>query len=78
MNSIDMPHDIVWLLLGDFNLIRRLSDRNKPRGNIQNMLDFNASISNLRLEELKLNWNRFTWTNNQSSPLLESLDWFLA
>jgi hypothetical protein len=78
MNSIDMPDDTDWLLVGDFDLIRRLSDRNKSGGNTQNMLDFNAAISNLRLEELKLNGNRVTWTNNQRSPLLERLDWFLA
>jgi hypothetical protein len=66
------------LLVRDFNLIRRLSDRNKLGGNIQDMLRFNDAISNLRLEELQLVGNRFTWSNMQSSPLLESLEWFFA
>jgi hypothetical protein len=35
------------------------------------MLQFNAAMSNLRLEELKLIGNKFTWTNKQVSPLLE-------
>jgi endonuclease/exonuclease/phosphatase family metal-dependent hydrolase len=64
--------------VGDFNLIRHPSDRNKPGGNVQNMLQFNTAIINLRLEELTLIGNKFTWTNKQVSPLLERLDWFFA
>jgi endonuclease/exonuclease/phosphatase family metal-dependent hydrolase len=39
---------------------------------------FNAAISNLRVEELNLLGNKFTWTNKQVSPLLERLDWCFA
>jgi hypothetical protein len=49
--------------VGDFNLIRRQFDRNKEGGNIHDMLNFDAVISNLRLEELKLFGNKYTWTN---------------
>jgi hypothetical protein len=45
---------------------------------VQDMMLFNDAISNQRLEELKLNGNKFTWTNKQSSPLLERLDWMFA
>jgi hypothetical protein len=65
-----------WLLVGDFNLIRRPSDRNKPKGNVQEMFRFNEVISNLRLQELLLQGHKFTWTNKQESPLLERLEWF--
>jgi exonuclease III len=51
-----------------------LTNLYKPCGNVQDMLNFNAAISALGLEELKLNGNKFTWTNKQSSPLLERLD----
>jgi hypothetical protein len=40
------------------------------------MLAFDAAISNIRLEELKLSENRYTWSNMQDNPLLECLDWF--
>jgi hypothetical protein len=73
-NGIDMPEETDWLLVGDFNLIRRQSDRNKPGGNTQDMLDFNVAISNLRLEELRLHGSRYTWSSKQASPLLERLD----
>jgi hypothetical protein len=49
---------------------------NKPGGNMQNMLQFNATISNLRLQELKLIGNKYSWTNKQISPMLERLVWF--
>jgi hypothetical protein len=42
------------------------------------MLNFNVAISNLRLEELKIFGNKYTWANDQKSPLLERLDWFLV
>jgi hypothetical protein len=70
--------DTDWLVIGDFNLIRKPEDRNKPRGNMREMLDFNAAINRQGLEELRLNGARFTWTNKQQSPLLERLDWFFA
>jgi hypothetical protein len=42
------------------------------------MLGFNDAICNLRWKELKLYGNRYTWSNNQQSRLLERLDWFFA
>jgi hypothetical protein len=73
-----MPDETDWLVIGDFNLIRRQTNRNRPGGNIQDMLNFNDAISYLRLEELRLIGNKFIWTNKQESPLLERLDWFFA
>jgi endonuclease/exonuclease/phosphatase family metal-dependent hydrolase len=77
-HDVDVEDDYDWLLVGDFNLIRRPIDRNKARGNMQDMPSLNAAISNQCLEKLKLSENKFTWTNKQSSPLLEKLDWFFV
>jgi hypothetical protein len=46
--------------VGEFNLIRRESNRNKPGENVHNMLAFNAEISRLGHDELKLYGNKFT------------------
>jgi hypothetical protein len=73
-----MPDETDWLLVGDFNLIRRPSDHNRPGGNVHEMFWFNEVICYLRLEELSLQGNRFTWSNKQTSSLLERLDWFFA
>jgi hypothetical protein len=63
-----------WLIMGDFNFIRKPSDRNKPGGYLNGMLLFNEAISNLCLVELPLKGRKFTWSNIQQAPLLERLD----
>lgn len=75
---IDMSDDIKWLTVGDFNLMRSPENRNKDGGNFNEMLGFNNAISRLRLVEIPLKGCKYTWTNNQPSPLLERLDWFFS
>jgi hypothetical protein len=58
-----MPDDTDWLLVGDFNLIRKPSDSNRPGGNVQEMLRFNEVMSHLGLEELPLQGSHFSWSN---------------
>jgi hypothetical protein len=58
-----MPSDKLWLIVGDFNLIRRQEDRNKIGGDINLILKFNESISNLDLVEIPLHGLSFTWSN---------------
>jgi len=49
-----MPNDIDWLVLGDFNLIRKQEDRNMSGGNATKMMLFNEVISSLGLNEIVL------------------------
>jgi hypothetical protein len=65
-------------VLGDFNFIREPSNRNKPGGDVNDMLLFNEAISNLGLVELPLKGRKFTWSNMQQDPLLERLEWFFT
>jgi hypothetical protein len=76
LHNISMPSDKLWLLVGDFNLIRRSEDRNKAGGDINLMLKFNEAISNLDLIEIPLHGLAYTWSNRQWEPLLQRLDWF--
>lgn len=78
LENIQMPDDIQWLVVGDFNLIRKPEDRNWPGGNPSEMLLFNNAISSLGLVEIPLHGRKFTWTNKQQPPLLERLDWFFS
>jgi endonuclease/exonuclease/phosphatase family metal-dependent hydrolase len=73
-----MPTDIDWLLVGDFNLIRYPENRNRPGGDVQEMLLFNEAISSLGLTEIPLQGRKFTWSNKQDPPLVEKLDWFFT
>jgi hypothetical protein len=76
--NINIPVAANWLLLGDFNFIRSPDNRNKPGGDTNDMFLFNEIIGHLGLLELPLKGRSFTWSNMQSAPLLEQLDWFFT
>jgi exonuclease III len=78
LKDIQIAQEVDWLIVGDFNLIRGPYNRNKPGGNIQEMLLFNEVISAQGWVELPLRGRKYTWSNKQSSPLLERLDWFFT
>jgi exonuclease III len=67
-HNIQVDDDVDWLIVGDFNLIRAPTDRNKPGGNIHEILLFNEAISNLGLIEIPLKGRKFTWSNMQAAP----------
>ena len=73
--NIQMLELTEWLIVGDFNLIRRPEDRNREGGDATEMYLFNEAIDTLGLIELPMHGRHFTWTNKQLSPLLERLDW---
>jgi hemerythrin-like domain-containing protein len=75
LKQIQMPDDIEWLVLGDFNLMRKPQDRNKEGGDLTEMFMFNDAISTLGLNEIVLQGRKYTWSNMQPSPLLEKIDW---
>jgi hypothetical protein len=70
-----MVDDINWTIMGDFNLIRRQGNKNKPRGSIEEMFLFKEALSVLVLTEIPLQGKKYTWSNMQTPPLLEKLDW---
>jgi len=42
-----MPPEIDWLIVGDFNLIRKPEDRNKEGADVNEMFLFNEAINKL-------------------------------
>jgi hypothetical protein len=38
LHDFELSEEMDWLLVGDFNLIRRASDSNRPGGSVQEML----------------------------------------
>jgi hypothetical protein len=72
--SLNIPPDEDWLLVGDYNFIRSPSNRNKPGGNVNDMLLFNDFIRQQNLIELPIQGRKYTWSNMQDDPLLEQLD----
>lgn len=59
---------------GDFNIIRKESDKNKAGGYNRWSFIFNAVIEQANLREIFLGGRKFTWCNNQENPTLEKLD----
>jgi hypothetical protein len=76
--DLNIPADEDWLIVGDFNFIRSPNNRNKPGGNVNDMLTFNDIIRSQNLTELPLKGRKYTWSNMQDDPLLEQLDWFFT
>jgi hypothetical protein len=74
--NCDVSDSINWLFLGDFNFYHSLENRNRSGGNVANTIIFNDDIGHLGLIELPIKGRAFTWSNMQSDPLLEQLDWF--
>jgi len=60
-----MPELTEWVIVGDFNLIRRPKDRNKEGGDATEMYLFNEAIDTLGLIDLPMLGRHFTWTNKQ-------------
>jgi exonuclease III len=67
-----------WLILGDFNMIRRAREKNKGSINRRVMRQFNHTIDYLQLLELDLNSKLYTWSNEQDNPTMTRIDIFLA
>jgi len=65
-------------LPGISTLSEKNGDRNKPGANGMLMSLFNEAISATCLIEIPLLGRKYTWTNNQTPPLLERLDWFFS
>jgi hypothetical protein len=67
-----------WVLLGDFNMIRRAREKNKGSINRKVMRQFNSTIDDLHLLELDLTDRAFTWSNEQVDPTMTRIDRFFA
>lgn len=60
MLELDILDDELWMLAADFNFYRSDDNRNKPRGNPQDMRTFNNTINLLGLVEIPILGRAFT------------------
>ena len=63
--------DANFLLIGDFNQVRKESDRLPPLANGLGMQQFNDFVSNANLLEMVLHGSRFTWQNRKSCSYID-------
>jgi exonuclease III len=52
----------MWIIMGDFNMIRSSEDRSRPGGNHNIMLMFNSVIHQHDLEEIPIKGRAYTWS----------------
>lgn len=67
-----------WLVLGDFNQIRRARDKNKRNVNRGRIIRFRAALHACELKEIHLQNRKFTWSNERANPTLCKLDAFYS
>lgn len=63
-----------WLVVGDFNLIYKIEDKNNSRINRRLMGKFRQAIEDLELKELNLHGRKYTWSNGQENPTMSRID----
>jgi hypothetical protein len=74
MRTIYCLNGLPWLLLGDFNIIRDLSDTTATNPNTHSMLAFNTFIADLELQKLTLFSRQYMWSNKRPTPSFSRLD----
>lgn len=63
-----------WIIIGDFNLIKDLHDKNNDCINRTWMRRFCQTLNSSSLHEIPLIGRRYTWSNEQANPTLVRLD----
>ncbi|XP_071685294.1 uncharacterized protein [Lolium perenne] len=74
-----------WLIIGDFNMILRASEKNNDNLDLGMMARFRDFVRSMELKDLYLHGRLFTWSNARENPTLTridralvSVDWDLA
>jgi hypothetical protein len=63
-----------WVIVGDFNLIYKVEDKNNDNLNRSMMGRFRKFINDVGLIDTPLTGRKYTWSNHQTSPTLVRLD----
>jgi exonuclease III len=74
LHSLNLPSDVPWMLIGDFNMIRFPHEKNNSNFHSGEAEDFNDFINDSCLIDLPLLDRAFTWSNKRSAPTLERID----
>lgn len=74
LQEVEQMVSLPWLLIGDFNLIYKTSDKNNSRLNRGMMQRFKGTLDRLGIKELHLSGRKFTWTQECANPTQTKID----
>jgi len=77
LDEICNQRNLPMIMGGDFNLIRKESEKSSDHYNHLLITQFNDFIGNHQLREVTRVGSKYTWTNKQHVPILVNLDRFL-
>ena len=63
-----------WMLLGDFNLLLKESDKSSRNVNRRLIATFKAAVNTLELSEVRMHGRRFTWTSSSDPQVQSKID----
>lgn len=63
-----------WLVIGDFNMILRASEKNNGNLDRLNMNQFRDFVSSQELKEVYMHGRLYTWSNERRTPTMSRLD----
>lgn len=66
------------LVVGDFNITYKATDKNNANLNLRQMRIFKETLNACELKEITLQNRRYTWSNEQDNPTLVKLDRFFC
>jgi hypothetical protein len=67
-----------WLLIRDFNLILRASDKSNDRVNTRMINRFRALVDDLEVKAIHLHGLKFTWSSGTANPTQTKIDHILV
>jgi hypothetical protein len=63
-----------WMIIGDFNMILRASEKNNDRLDRNTMARFREFVRNQELREVYMHGRLYTWSNEPERPTLTRID----
>jgi hypothetical protein len=70
LKAIQQTFQDRWMLLGDFNLICRASDKSGGRINRRLLNAFRQLLNDIEMKEIHLHGRCYTWTSGTQTPKL--------
>lgn len=69
--------DTPWIIAGDFNTTLEMQDGNSTNQDMRWPIEFQNCLSELGLQDIRMEGRTYTWSNTREQPAMAKLDRFL-